>query len=148
MVAVESKWYKQSISKGFVREEFGKDGQMRTTVASLRSLFDPSQDRLDRHHWQRTLSSLLDAAPISCAGLHERGEWLLEVDGIVYVHQYQVESGEQLQARGTELFAEIAEQVTYPDAEPFFCQGPGVARLRLKGREEIVRLFSHKEESR
>jgi hypothetical protein len=143
LVAVESKWYKQSIGKGFVRDEFGEDGQMRTTVTSLRSLFDPAQDRLDKDHWQRTLSSLLEAAPDFWACFRERTEWSLEIDGIVYVHQYDEEERDRLRARSEGLLAEIAEHVTFPAAEQFFCRGPSVNRLRVKGRDEIIRLLTH-----
>jgi hypothetical protein len=145
LIAVESKWYKRDISRGFVKDEFGQDGQMRTTVASLRSLFDPTQARLDTHYWQKTLTSLLDTGPAYWDSFRERlggGEWSLEVDGIVYVHQYEEKDSGRLSARNEELLAETAKYLNFPADEPVFCLGPNARRLRLRARDGLVRLFT------
>jgi len=145
LVAVESKWYKRDIGKGFTQDEFGKDGQMRTTVTSLRSLFDPVQDRLDRHYWQKMLASLLDTAPNPWESFRERlgtGKWTLEVDGIVYVHQYEQRDLDRLRARNEEWQSEVVSYLTYPADELYFSLGPDVQRLRLKARDEIVQLLA------
>ncbi len=144
MVAVESKWYKRGIGKKFIQDEFDQDGQIRTTVTSLRSLFDPAQDRLDKHYWQKTLSSLLDTAPESWEEFRKQlgtREWSLAVDGIVYVHRYSEQDLEKLQARNADWLVEVAECLNFPDDEPNFYLGPKARRLRLKARQEIVDLF-------
>ncbi len=149
LTAVESKWYANPVRRSFVRDEFDKDGQMRTTVTSLRSLFDPTQERLDSHYWQKMLSSLLDAAPSSWESLRQQlgtNRWHLEVDGVVYVHQYREEDIDGLRAHNEDLLAEVAACIVYPDDGPLFYLGPGFKRLRLKPRDEIVRLFAQEAE--
>jgi len=144
LVGVESKWYKSDVAKYFVDNEFGKDGQMRATVTNLRDLFDPIQDRLDKHYWQKTLASLLDAAPGSWDSFRKQlgtDQWSLEVDGIVYVHQYEERDADGLRTRNEGLLVEVASYLDFPADEPYFRLGPGVRRLRLKARDEIVRLF-------
>jgi hypothetical protein len=145
LVAVESKWYKKDVSGGFVKDEFGENGQMRTTATSLRSLFDPAQDRIDKHHWQKMLAALLDTAPDCWDRFRQRlgnGEWSLEVDGIVYVHQYEERESGMLSTRNEELLAETAKHLSFPADGPVFCLGPNARRLRLKARNEIVHLFA------
>jgi len=145
LIAVESKWYKSAVGPTFVKNEFDQGGQMRTTVTTLRDLFDPAQDRLDKHYWQKMLASLLDTAPDCWDSFHQRlgnGEWSLEVDGIVYVHQYEERDPDRLSARNEELLTETATCLQFPAAQPFFCLGPDARRLRLKPRDEIVRLFA------
>jgi len=151
LVAVESKWYKSDVGPTFVRDEFGKDGQMRTTVSTLRSLFDPAQARLDKHYWQKMLASLLDTAPGYWNNFVQRlgaGNWSLEVDGIVYVHQYEEQDSGKLSARNEALLAETVKHLSFPDDEPYFCLDPDARRLRLKPRGEIVRLFAEAGEGR
>ncbi len=145
LVAVESKWYKQSVGGGFVEDEFGDNGQMRTAVTTLRSLFDPRQERLDKDYWQKTLLSLLDIQSPAWDDLRRRlgsGDWALEVDGIVYVHQYKEDDVVALAANNTALLNETATRLHFPDDAPLFCLGPEGRRLRLKGRAEIVEQFT------
>jgi hypothetical protein len=128
-----------------VKDEFGENGQMRTTATSLRSLFDPAQDRIDKHHWQKMLVALLDTAPDCWDRFRQRlgnGEWSLEVDGIVYVHQYEERESGMLSTRNEELLAETAKHLSFPADGPVFCLGPNARRLRLKARNEIVHLFA------
>jgi len=151
LVAVESKWYKSDVGPTFVKGEFGQGGQMRTTVTTLRDLFDPAQDRLDKHYWQKMLASLLDTAPNCWDSFRQRlgnGEWSLEVDGLVYVHQYEERDPSRLSARNEELLAETAEFLAFPAGQRCFCLGPNARRLRLKPRGEIVRLFAEAGEGR
>ena len=151
LVAVESKWYKSDVGPTFVRDEFGKDGQMRTAVSTLRSLFDPAQERLDKHYWQKMLASLLDAAPAYWNSFRQRpgdGPWSVEVDGIVYVHQYEEQDSGKLSARNEALLVETVKHLNFPDDEPYFCLGLDARRLRLKPRGEIVRLFAEAGEGR
>ncbi|TEU10469.1 MAG: hypothetical protein E3J21_26335 [Anaerolineales bacterium] len=144
LVAVESKWRKSNVGEPFVKDEFGEGGQMRTTVTSLRDLFDPTQDRLDKHYWQKTLASLLDAAPFWDSFREQlgTGQWSLEVDGLVYVHQYQEQDADRLRARNEELLADVVAHLNFPADKHFFCMGPDARRLRLKTRDEIIHLFA------
>ena len=45
MIAVESKWYSRAVDSGFVKDEFGEDGQLWVAVKNLSELFDPQQPR-------------------------------------------------------------------------------------------------------
>lgn len=144
LVAVESKWYKDSIGGGFVADEFGDNAQMRTAVETLRSLFDPTQERLDKDYWQKTLLSLLDIQSNAWDDFRQRfgrGDWTLEVDGIVYVHQYAAQDTGALSASNMVLSREVAKHLHFPDDQKFFCLGPDAQRLRIKGRVEIVQQF-------
>lgn len=144
LVAVESKWYKDSIGGGFVADEFGDNAQMRTAVETLRSLFDPTQERLDKDYWQKTLLSLLDIQSPAWDDFRQRlgrGDWTLEVDGIVYVHQYAAQDTGALSASNMVLSREVAKHLHFPDDQKFFCLGPDAQRLRIKGRVEIVQQF-------
>lgn len=145
LLAVESKWYKSDIGKGFVQDEFGPEGQMRTTVTSLRSLFDPRQERLDKDYWRKMLASLLDSAPPSWDPFRQafgKQAWRLEVDGIVYVHQYQNRDAAGLLAYNDTLNDQVAQCIAFPADNPYFALGSDARRLRLKSRDEIVSLFS------
>ena len=145
LMAVESKWYKSDIGKKFVEDEFGAEGQMRTTVTSLRSLFDPGQERLDKDYWQKMLASLLDTVPSSWEPFRQcfgNQQWRLEVDGIVYVHQYQSLDMDALRLSNDILATEVGQHVSFPADNAFFALGPGARRLRMKSRSEIVGLFS------
>jgi hypothetical protein len=145
LVAVESKWYKSDVGKGFVRDEFADGGQMRTTVTNLRSLFDPAQERLDKDYWQKTLAALLDVAPSSWSSFRQalgKQAWRLEVDGIVYVHQYQNRDTAALRVYNDTLDDQVRQCITYPADSAFFALDANARRLRLRSREEIVGLFS------
>jgi hypothetical protein len=145
LLAVESKWYKSDIGKGFVQDEFGPEGQMRTTVRTLRSLFDPVQERLDKDYWRKMLASLVDSAPPSWAAFREafgKQTWRLEVDGIVYVHQYQSRDTAALRAYNDTLNDHVGQYIACPADNPYFALGANARRLRLKSRDDIVGLFS------
>lgn len=143
MLAVESKWYKQLVGPSFVHEEFGPGGQLRTALESLRSLFDPQQDRLDRDHWQKTLQALLDRTPSAWRGfrrLMADGDWVLEVDGMVYVHQYAEHDAAGLAKRQSDLGDEARRIVAAADRK-HFSLGPHFERLRLLSHVDLVNLF-------
>jgi len=145
LIGVESKWYVNRVGRPFVRDEFGEGGQMRVTVTNLRGLFDPTQERLDKHYWQKTLASLLDNAPDPWSDFRKQfgaGEWRLEVDGIVYVHQYQEQDTDGLRAHNEILLAEAASCIDDPADKSLFSLDPDFRRLRLKARNEIARLFT------
>lgn len=144
MLAVESKWYKDVVGEGFVADELGPNGQLRTAVASLRSLFDPAQERLDRDYWQRTLRTLLDEAPARWKPFCQRlntGQWNLEVDGIVYVHQYADRSADGLRAWTQHLNTKANGHLGSGDT-PLFGRGPNFERVRLRSYQELVALFA------
>lgn len=143
MLAVESKWYKQAVGAGFVDDEFGPGGQLRTAVVSLRSLFDPGQNRLDRDYWRRTLYSLIEDAPPCWAEFRQSlggTQWELTVDGRVYVHQYAEQDTADLTVHEQELQAEVARRIGSQDG-PFFGLS-GFQRLRLSSYPELVELLS------
>ena len=145
LIGVESKWYVNRVGRPFVRDEFGEGGQMRVTITNLRSLFDPTQERLDKHYWQKTLASLLDNAPDPWSGFRKQfgaSEWRLEVDGIVYVHQYQEQDTDGLHAHNEILLAEVTSCIDDPADKSLFGLDPDFRRLRLKARNEIARLFA------
>jgi len=144
---VESKWRKLLVGTGpltdFVKEEFGPGGQLRETVVSLRSLFDPHQERLDRDYWQRTLFSLIEEAPAAGWNAFRQAfgdaEWDLVVDGCVYVHQYTMGDTAKLARWEQELQVEVAKYIGPQDA-PYFGLD-NTPRLRLTGYPELVRLL-------
>jgi hypothetical protein len=91
------------------------------------------------------LASLLDTAPGYWNNLVQRlgaGNWSLEVDGIVYVHQYEERDSGKLSARNEALLAETIKHLNFPDDEPYFRLGPDARRLRLKPRSEIIRRWT------
>ena len=145
MLAVESKWYTQHVSREFVVKEFGKDGQLRSAVSTLHSLFDPAQQRLDRDYWQRMLASLLDGAPPAWdtfRQLFHDVPWSLSVDGMVYVHQYSETDSQRLRQRAGELNDLVREQVGVQRQSPsLFARGQDYKRLRLQSFPELVALF-------
>lgn len=144
LVAVESKWYKENVGAGFVADEFGDNGQMRTAVETLRSLFDPVQERLDKDYWQKTLLSQLDIQSNAWDDFRRRfgsGDWTLEVDGIVYVHWYKAPDDGAVAASNMALSKEVAKHLHFPDDQKHFCLGPDAQRLRIKGPAEIVQQF-------
>jgi hypothetical protein len=115
---------------------------MHTAVHSLRSLFDPHQDRLDKDYWQKTLYSLLDEAPSTWEPFRQAfhdGQWQLKVDGIVYVHQYTELNQAQLAERSQRLNLD-AQNLVCEDQE-YFGMGSEFRRLRLTSRPEIIQLF-------
>jgi len=142
LLAVESKWYKQLKDSPFVFDEFGRDGQMHTAVHSLSSLFDPTQNRLDKDYWQKTLYSLLDEAPSAWDPFRQAfqtGKWQLKVDGIVYVHQYS-ELNQVLLLQRSQRLNLVAQKLVCEDQECFGL-GSEFQRLRLISRPEIIQLF-------
>ncbi len=143
MVAVESKWYKQAIGPGFVADEFAAGGQLRTTVESLRSLFDPQMPRLDRDYWQRTLQALLDDAPHHWAPFQHAlasGQWQLDVDGIVYVHQY-MENDAAVIAQRESALALLVQQYVAEQGATLYSLGPAFRRLRITSFPQLVDLL-------
>ncbi len=143
LLAVESKWYKDLVGPPFVDEEFGTNGQLRTTTFTLRSLFDPSQNRLDRDYWQRTLRELLDEAPPTWhpfAQTLRDGHWNLRVDGMVYVHQYNLRDERLVAARAAELGAKAHTLLGDADSI-YFGLGTAFDRLRLLSYLDIERLL-------
>jgi hypothetical protein len=143
MLAVESKWYKQAVSAGFVEDEFGPGGQLRTAVVSLRSLFDPRQDRLDRDYWRKTLSSLIEDAPPRWTQFRQSlgdTQWELVVDGRVYVHQYTEQDAASLSQREQELQMEVAKRIS-PQGDGLYFGLPNFQRLRLESYPGLVELL-------
>lgn len=159
LLAVESKWYKQIQDRGFVTAEFGPpvgdglgqrcpdddpEGQMGTTVTSLRRLFDPRQHRLDRDYWQRTLRALVDSSPHACLTAFKQqftsNHWQLDVDGIVYVHQYEERDAQALAQREVRLGEDVRAAIG-PLDDLYYHHGTGKLRLRLNSRPAIVRLL-------
>lgn len=146
MLVVESKWYKQAVGQGFVQDEFGERGQLRTTVENLYSLFNPHQKRLDRGYWQRTLSGLLE--PIASEQwqlFKERfptNNWRLRVDGLVYVHQYVEREQEKVTKRAEQLHPQVAELLqNNPVGDDCFWRVPAWQRLKLTCYPDLVELF-------
>lgn len=145
MLAAESKWYKRGLDSSFVEDEFGANGQLRTAVHSLKELFDPRQDRLDREYWQRTLQSLLDEAPEKCAALKSvtsANGWSLLVDGVVYVHQYMELDHSYLSNRMTTLNNEATMIIAQNPGS--FGKPPEFKRLRMKSQPEITNMFMNR----
>lgn len=144
LVAVESKWYKGLVGPGFVTDEFGEGGQLRIAVETLRSLFDPTQHRLDRDYWQRTLRSLLDEAPVnwkSFVATLRDGRWRLNVDGMVYVHHYNYHDRALVAQQAATLRPQV--QTLVAAAGPAcFALGPDLERLRLKSNPDLVSLLA------
>jgi hypothetical protein len=146
MFAVESKWYKHRSAVGgaFVSGEFGENGQLRMAVATLRSLFDPQQDRLDKDYWQRTIRALLDKAPShwqSFCNVMQAGGWNLRVDGLVYVHLYTEMDRSLVAQRALEFRDAVARYLNFPADERYFGLGANLDRLRLKSYPELAVLF-------
>jgi hypothetical protein len=143
MLAVESKWYKNSVGLSFVKDEFGDQGQLLTTVESLKSLFDPRQERLDRNYWQRLLRALLDEAPTAdnqnLRSL-QGDEWLLLVDGMVFVHQYAIKDSAWLKSQ-EELLNKQANELVNLQNSKYFSRGSGFRRLRLNGHRDLISML-------
>lgn len=143
LIAVESKWYK-NLNSNIVFDEFGPDGQLRHTVRSLRSLFDPHQDRLDKSYWQRTLQGILNEAPDELRHIAQDNDMNLRVDGFVYVHQYTMEDQTALTNTANELNDRVKEFISSSDASDYFGLGPAEQRLKMKSYPELVSLFQKK----
>jgi hypothetical protein len=134
---------KDLVGSPFVDEEFGTNGQLRTTTFTLRSLFDPSQNRLDRDYWQRTLRELLDEAPPTwhpfAQTLRDR-HWSLRVDGMVYVHQYNLRDERLVATRAADLGNRVHALLSDAD-NIYFGLGMAHNRLRLVSYPLIERLL-------
>ena len=137
LMAVESKWYKSDIGKGFVQDEFGPKAKCEPPSPPPQSL-RPGQERLDKDYWQKMLASLLDAAPSSWdhSARLRQAAWRLEVDGIVYVHQYQNQDTAVLRAYNDVLHDQANGLITFPADSAYFALGPNARRMRMKSHDE------------
>lgn len=142
LLAVESKWYKDIQGDNFVEREFGSDGQLRNTVITLYSLFNPKQERLDQGYWQRMLRDLLSEAPNILWQTLQANDWELKVDGTVFVHQYLSKDQAWLSEREKQLNQTVIKYVKREDANHYFWLGPTEQRLKLKSYPQLVSLFA------
>jgi hypothetical protein len=89
------------------------------------------------------LAVLLDETPESWEPFRQSAQemqWRLDVDGLVYVHQYAKQDAARLAQRQRELGVEVAKLIT-PQDTAYFSRGPSLNRLRLRSYPELVDLF-------
>lgn len=112
-------------------------------MRSLRELFDPRQTRLDRDYWSKVLAGLLRDAPAEwrtfCGNLGGAG-WDLQVDGMVYVHQYAERDDKTLAEHIAALDTSVLKHIS-DDRGMHFWRGPTFRRLQLTSYLDLVHLL-------